>query len=119
MTRVTLSLCCLFAAAGCAGDPDLAASTEELELRAPVERTRWELAPAGCEDLMSRPGLRLRPTQGEPLLGALVDPLGEVRCVDSLTVLIEERGGVRGPDVEDPTPTPLSPLPDAALGLAL
>lgn len=121
MNRVPLSLFALLAAAGCVGDPDLAASVEGLELRTPVERTRWELAPAGCEDVARQRGLRLRPTQGEPMLGALVDPLGDVRCVDALTVLIErrDRDVVGGPDVEDPTPTPLTPWPDGVLQRAM
>jgi hypothetical protein len=109
--HIALALFAFAALAGCAGDPDLAASTEALEIRE-VERARWELALPGCEDA-ELDSAELRRCAGEPLLGALVDFDGHVVCVDSISLLQAETRAVRLPTagaLSDPTPTPLSPI---------
>ncbi len=119
MSRSILTALTLWAglwATGCAGDPDLAAVSATITQRAPVERLQWERAPAGCEDVISL--AVIRPCVDAPALGALVDGAGRVLCVDAISTLEEERGP--GPTVGatwDPTPTPISPVPDLVLAL--
>lgn len=104
MTRTLLTLALLLLA-GCAGDPDLASSADELLLAVPVERPAWESAAPGCEGVAGE----VRPAAGEPLLGVLVGPAGHVLCVDSLSLLARE---AQPRVLRDPTPTPLVPEDD-------
>ena len=107
-----LSSASLCLTAGCAMDVASPGSSAQIAtLEAELEVVELDLAllgglPAGCEDLdgslraLSRPGL-----------GALVGPGGDVLCVDSLVLLIEEDAERRYVHAlrADPTPTPLMP----------
>lgn len=95
---------------GCAGDPLVALDPPEREER--VARAEWEVAPPGCEGVEAR-GLRLAVCEGEPLLGALVDGEGDVRCVDSFSLLRLELSATQpfDPVAGDPSPQPNYPRP--------
>lgn len=99
----------LSAVAGCAGDPDLERTVAPLER---VERWQWEPAPPGCESVV-RTNVTLAACAGEPLLGALVDRQGRVRCVDSLVLLTRELDPslTIAPLAGDPSPQPNRPPP--------
>jgi hypothetical protein len=95
---------------GCIGDP--LAALDRPEPEATVERAEWEPAPAGCEGVDAK-SLRLAVCEGEPLLGALVDWRGDVRCVDSFSLLTLELGPSESidPVAGDPSPQPNHPRP--------
>ena len=75
-----------------------------------LDRATWELAEPGCED-ESVTTLQLAACEGEPLLGALVSDDGDVVCVDSMSVLLEELGAPPNPVAADPSPQPSHPGP--------
>lgn len=94
---------------GCAGDPEIldldAAAARGYES---LPRESWEGAPAGCEDAdLAR--LELFACEGESLLGALVEPGGEVVCVDAMSVLLSEIAELE-PSGSDPNPQPSEPI---------
>ena len=112
---------------GCVGDPELVLAeggAGELEpgavqhgvaLDQEVDRAIWERATAGCEGV-ERDGSYLVACEGEPLLGAIVDSeSGNVRCVDSLSLIIEELDTTEldmsnlAPTSADPSPQPSHP----------
>lgn len=112
MSLKSLALATLaLATAGCLGDPTVDLSPPRLDTQ--VERVAWEPAPAGCEGADPR-GLTLAACEGEPLLGALIGRAGEVRCVDSLSLLRVELTRFSGIDplAGDPSPQPNYPRPD-------
>ena len=101
--------------AGCVGDPDLRGVDTGLEAPAnrpleEVERARWEAAEPGCEDVILV-GVTLYACEGEPTLGALVDESGDVRCVDAMSILLEDLRGAMDIDplAHDPSPQPSDP----------
>jgi cell division septation protein DedD len=76
---------------GCAAEttePTPLADTS-VELSSAADRVAWEAAPPGCEDVAGE-GLRLIGCEGETELGCVVDGAGDVLCVDSLDLLMEE-----------------------------
>lgn len=104
---------CLGGLAACVGAPDGEDPLDRsvhLRVDRSVARDAWIAAPAGCEDTDAR-GLELVACEGEPLLGALVDPEGRVRCVDARSLLARETRFA--PDValrpSDPSPQPSHP----------
>lgn len=103
-----------FSAAGCIGDPLAAPDRPEPEVS--VERAQWEPAPAGCEGVDAK-ALTLAACEGEPLLGALVDRGGDVRCVDSFSLLTLELSPTQpvDPVAGDPSPQPNHPRPPELL----
>ena len=103
---------CLGGLAACVGAPegeDMLDDGDDHDDRT-VARDAWVDAPAGCEDTDAR-DLELVGCQGEPLLGALVDAEGRVRCVDAWSLLARETRFA--PDValrpSDPSPQPSHP----------
>ncbi len=97
---------------GCAGDPQLESAVAPATLT--VDRTLCEVAPPGCEGVRGD-GLTLASCRGEPLLGALVDAAGGVRCVDALSLLQVEIGPRSSTSLAagDPSPQPNRPPPPA------
>lgn len=117
-SRVQLALATLVFAlaplAGCAGDPDIDidGAPQALIVADAVARPTWQAAPAGCEGLSSE-GLTIARCEGAPLLGALVDARGMVRCVDAIALLRVETLSFRPitPLAGDPSPQPNRPQP--------
>ncbi len=105
----------LVSLAACELPDDVEAARGSLAL-SPVDAARWRAAPAGCEDVMDT-GLVLALCDGEPMLGALVDTDGQVRCVDALGLLVPPtRLDVRlDPRAGDPSPQPNRPPPPFVL----
>lgn len=113
MNRAFPIIALLLLTAGCLGDPDAASGIEALQGRTPVPESAWRNAVPGCEDVGAAAAFaRLHPLAGQPLLGGLMTPEGELLCVDAVSVLAEEHEpGWVVPIDYDPTPTPLSPDP--------
>jgi hypothetical protein len=101
---------------GCIGDPDAVGAPASVRDAEPtgwtptIARELWEGAPAGCEDAPT--DAYLVRTEGEPLLGALLDPDGRVLCVDSFSLIEAELQLTRFPTTDysaDPSPQPSHP----------
>lgn len=114
VTRQSIALLFVWLA-GCVGDPALVDTDPDLggpfdRPLEEVERARWEAAEAGCEDVILV-GVTLYACEGEPLLGALVDESGDVRCVDAMDVLVEDLrlATPTNPLADDPSPQPSRP----------
>lgn len=115
-SRVQLALATLVLAlaplAGCAGDPEIDGAPQALIVADAVASPAWQAAPAGCEDVASE-GLTIARCEGAPLLGALIDARGMVRCVDAIAILRVETLslGPISPAAGDPSPQPNRPPP--------
>ncbi len=117
MTRLNLALAtvCLAVAIGCADAPS---RLDELTRANPglvagmgsLSHDEWSSGSPGCEDA-DFGSLALSICEDEPALGALVTDDGEVVCVDSLDVLIEELldRTENGIVTADPSPQPSHP----------
>lgn len=97
---------------GCVGHPDVDGAAAPLAFEVTVERSRWEHAPPGCEDLAGE-GLLLAGCEGAPGLAALLDLDGRVRCVDAAGLLAYEAHTMStiAPVAGDPSPQPNRPPP--------
>lgn len=97
---------------GCVGDPDVDGAATPLAFEVTIERSRWEQAPPGCEDLADD-GFLLAGCEGAPGLAALLDLEGRVRCVDVAALLAQEAHTLSAitPVAGDPSPQPNRPPP--------
>lgn len=81
---------------GCVGDPVDGTRSGLLALQAAptaletIETTRWELAPAGCEDQLGTSELTFAVAYGAHGLVAAINREGDVVCVDSLAAVQSE-----------------------------